>query len=119
MLLTTYRVDGTPVASPVWFVTYHGEVRLWTDTGTGKVKRLRRDAHCTIAPCTFSGRVMGEPFSAEARILAPDDGPRIQGMLWAKYPLQKRALEVYTRLRRRGHAATPGASTYLAVSSIR
>lgn len=119
MLLTTFRGDGTPAASPVWFVTDHGEVRLWTDTSSRKVKRVQRDARCTIAPCTFSGKVVGEPLSAEARILAPDDGPRIQAMLRAKYPLQKRAVDAYTRLRRRGHAAPSGASTYLAISSIR
>ncbi len=116
MLLTTYRRDGTAAASPVWFVTDHFEVRLWTDNGSGKIKRLRRNPHCTIAPCTFTGRVTGEALSDEARILPTADGPRIQAMLRAKYPIQKRALNIYTRLRQRRQPTPSDPDIYLAIS---
>jgi PPOX class probable F420-dependent enzyme len=117
MLLITYRRDGRPVASPVWFVTDHTEIRLWTDSGAGKVKRLRRNPHCTIAPCTFSGRVTGEALGGEARILPDSEGRQVQALLRAKYPIQKRALNAYNWLRRGGaQPASPGPSTYLAIS---
>ena len=102
MLLTTYRRDGTPVASPVWFVTDHGEIRMWTAGGAGKVKRLRHSSRCTIAPCTFRGRVTGAARTGAARILADSEGARVQTRLRAKYPIQKRALDAYARLRRHG-----------------
>lgn len=113
LLLTTYRRDGTPVASPVWFVTDDHEIRLWTGADTGKARRLRRDPHCTIAPCTFSGRATGEALPGEARALPAADGARVQALLRAKYPVQKRALDLYGRLHTGGQ---PGSSTYLAVS---
>lgn len=116
MLLTTYRRDGTPVASPVWFVTDHGEVRLWTDSGAGKVKRLRRNPRCMIAPCTFSGRVTGAARTGVAQILPVSEGPQVQTLLRAKYPIQKRALDAYTRLRRRGRSTAADPSTYVAIA---
>jgi uncharacterized protein len=116
MLLTTYRRDGTAVASPVWFVTAHGEIRLWTDSGTGKVKRLRRDPRCLVAPCTVSGRVTGPARTGTARILPVPEGPEVQALLRAKYPVQKRALDAYTLLRRRRHPTVPDPSTYVAIT---
>ncbi|MEO8889732.1 MAG: PPOX class F420-dependent oxidoreductase [Jatrophihabitantaceae bacterium] len=116
LLLTTYRRDGTAVASPVWFVTAHGEIRLWTDSGAGKVKRLRRDTRCLIAPCTFSGRVTGPARAGTARILPVPEGPQVQALLRAKYPIQKRALDAYTQLRRRGHPTAPDPGTYVAIT---
>jgi uncharacterized protein len=118
MLLTTYRRDGTPVASPVWFVTDHGEVRLWTDSAAGKVKRLRNNPRCTIAPCTFTGRVTGEARTGAARILPSSEEARVQTLLRAKYPIQKRALDAYSRLRRRGRPVAPDPSKYVAIAVI-
>lgn len=116
LLLTTYRRDGTAVASPVWFVTVQGEIRLWTDSGAGKVKRLRRDSRCLIAPCTFSGRVTGAALTGAARILPVGEGPQVQTLLLAKYPIQKRALDAYSRLRRGRQPAGPDQGTYVAIA---
>jgi PPOX class probable F420-dependent enzyme len=116
MLLTSYRRNGTPVSSPVWFVTDQGEVRLWTATLSGKVKRLRHDSRCDIAPCTVLGRVTGSPLAGRARILPATDGASIQSRLRAKYFVQKRLLDGYARLRRRGRPPAPDASTYVAIS---
>lgn len=116
MALTTFRSNGIAVVTPVWFVTFGAELILWTDAGSGKVKRLRRDPRCTVAPCTTSGRVTGSQREGLARLLAQDDGEHIQALLRAKYPIQKRALDVYTRLRRRGRAASHEASAYIAIS---
>src|SRR5260370_26561911 len=41
MLLTTFRRDGTPVATPVWVTPYdEHSVAFWTSSGSGKAKRL-------------------------------------------------------------------------------
>lgn len=116
MLLTTYRRDGTAVASPVWFVTARGEIRLWTGSGTGKVKRLRLNPRCLVAPCTFSGRVTGAARAGTARILPGPEGQQVQALLRAKYPIQKRALDAYTRLRRRPHLTDPDPGIYVAIT---
>ena len=43
VLLTTYRRDGTPVATPTWVVRDGDALAVWTATDSGKVKRVRRD----------------------------------------------------------------------------
>ncbi|MCG7526230.1 PPOX class F420-dependent oxidoreductase [Streptomyces sp. OfavH-34-F] len=55
--LTTYRKDGTPVATPVWAAAEGGELLVWTRTDSWKVKRLRHDSRVRVAVCDVRGRV--------------------------------------------------------------
>jgi PPOX class probable F420-dependent enzyme len=57
--LTSFRRDGTGVATPVWFVEAGGRLLVETDAGSYKVRRIRRDPQVTIAPCT--ARDLGHP----------------------------------------------------------
>ncbi|HZC12489.1 MAG TPA: PPOX class F420-dependent oxidoreductase [Thermoleophilaceae bacterium] len=69
ILLTTYRRDGTPVATPV-SIAFDGEhafFRTWHTAG--KAKRLRRNAEVEVAPSTFRGEPTGEPIRARATLL--------------------------------------------------
>ncbi|MGE5135267.1 MAG: PPOX class F420-dependent oxidoreductase [Gemmatimonadota bacterium] len=67
--LTSYRRDGTGVATPVWFVQDKGLILVQTDAESGKARRIRRDPSVTIAPCTATGRLRGTPARATARQL--------------------------------------------------
>lgn len=91
--LTTFRRDGTGVATPVWFVEHDGGLALYTGATAGKVKRLRHTAHVTLAPCTFNGAITGPTLVGEARILNdPAEIAAINKALIKKYGLQRRAL---------------------------
>jgi Pyridoxamine 5'-phosphate oxidase len=57
--LTSFRRDGTGVATPVWFVEADGRLLVETDAGSYKVWRIRRDPRVTIAPCSATGRLRG------------------------------------------------------------
>ena len=57
--LTSFRRDGTGVATPVWFVEADGRLLVETDASSYKVRRIRRDPQVTIAPCT--ARDLGHP----------------------------------------------------------
>ncbi len=83
--LTTYRKDGTPVATPVWVVGYENDVAIWTNAKSGKVKRMRRNPTVTLAPCTVRGRVTGEPVAGRARLLSTEDNARVQALIRRKY----------------------------------
>src|SRR5215218_1336099 len=50
--LTSFRRDGTGVATPVWFVEAGGRLLVETDASSYKVRRIRRDPRVTVAPCT-------------------------------------------------------------------
>jgi uncharacterized protein len=87
--LTTFRRDGSPVATPVWFVAEGDRLLIWTFADRGKVKRIRSDPHVTVAPCTYRGRPTGDPCATTARLLPGSAGPRVQALLREKYGAMK------------------------------
>ena len=87
--LTSFKRDGTGVATPVWFVSDNGHVLVETDADSYKVKRIRRDAHVQLAACDARGRVHGEPVDADARILPDDERERVERLLARKYRIDR------------------------------
>jgi PPOX class probable F420-dependent enzyme len=74
--LTTYKRDGTPVATPV-SIAFAGDrafFRTWQ--GAWKERRLRRDPAVEVAPSTLRGRPQGPPVPARATLLAGADADR-------------------------------------------
>jgi uncharacterized protein len=85
--LTTFRKDGSPVATPVWFVAENGHLLVETDGDSYKVKRIRRNENVTVAICNATGKVLGEAVPAHAAILPEEELPRVERMLGEKYRL--------------------------------
>lgn len=69
--LTTFKRDGTPVATPVWVAGDDGRLLVVTAAESWKVNRIRRDSHVRVAPCTATGKVRGDAVEGVARIV-PD-----------------------------------------------
>ncbi|MEU1472389.1 PPOX class F420-dependent oxidoreductase [Streptomyces sp. NPDC005761] len=63
--LTTYRKDGTPVATPVWAAADGEELFVWTKSDSWKVKRLRNDSRVLVTVCDVRGRIAEGAPSAE------------------------------------------------------
>ena len=55
--LTTFKRDGSPVASPMWIAADGGHLVVWTPADTWKVKRARRDPRIELRPCGRTGKV--------------------------------------------------------------
>jgi uncharacterized protein len=72
-LLTTYKRDGAPVATPVTIAVEgdHAYVRTW-DTAW-KARRMRNDPRVLVAPATMGGRRRGAPVPARSRLLSGDE----------------------------------------------
>ena len=58
--LTSYKRDGTAVATPVWFIEQDGRLLVQTDLGSGKVKRIRANPIVSVALCNGMGHLRGE-----------------------------------------------------------
>ena len=84
--LTTFR-DGTPVATPVWFVSDNGDLLVETDGNSYKVKRIRRNDRVTVSSCNATRRVTGDVVPARAPILPAEELPRVERSLHRKYRL--------------------------------
>ena len=101
--LTTFKRDGTPVSTPVWVAREDGRLLVWSAAGTWKVKRIRRDGHVRVAPCSGMGKVRGAPLDGEATILA--ETTSVERLLRRKYrvayPLLRGWHAVSRRLRKK------------------
>ena len=66
--LETYRRNGLPVATPVWFTIDHNNKVIYviTRTETGKIKRLRNNSNVRIVPCGMRGQPKGEWLNGRA-----------------------------------------------------
>jgi PPOX class probable F420-dependent enzyme len=91
--LTTFKRDGTPVATPVWGVSDDGRrLLVWTGASTWKVKRIRRDPHVRVAASDFKGKTRGETYDGVARLLDDSAGSVVDALLDRKYWLSRRLL---------------------------
>ena len=96
--LTTFRRDGTPIATPVWIARDGDVLVVTTPADTGKVKRLRRDPRVELRSCDRRGRVPEGAVSVAgvAELVAPE--PRHVTVLRRKYGMEYRIFSAVERL---------------------
>jgi PPOX class probable F420-dependent enzyme len=99
--LTTFRKNGTPVVTTVWFAQANDTVYVWTAMTSGKVKRIRHNPTVQIAPSTHLGRPRGPAIEGTARILPIDEQNAAQQLMDRKYGWQKRFFALIWRLQGR------------------
>src|SRR5690242_1708529 len=87
--LTSYKRDGTGVATPVWFVADGGRLLVKTDPASFKVRRIRRNPAVTIAPCNAAGRPRGPAVPAAAEILPDSAMARTDALMKRKYRIDR------------------------------
>lgn len=93
-VLTTFRRDGTPVPSPVWFaLDQGGRVVLKTVASAGKVKRLRRDERAVVAPSSLRGTPLGRSILATGRELPASEWDMAEVLLARRYGAGRRIAE--------------------------
>jgi uncharacterized protein len=105
--LTSFRRDGTGVATPVWFVESGGRLLVETDAASYKVRRIRRDPRVTIAPCTATGRLRGNPVPARAELLPDAELARVQRLLARKYRVDLLFIRPFRALQHALHRSRP------------
>jgi PPOX class probable F420-dependent enzyme len=71
--LTTFKKDGTPVATPVWLAVDGGELFIVSDADAWKVKRIRRNGRVTVTACDVRGRIAPGAVTAEGTARVLDD----------------------------------------------
>jgi PPOX class probable F420-dependent enzyme len=72
--LASFRRDGREVRTPVWIAPDGDHLVVYTNGTSGKVKRIRNDAHVRLAPCDARGRVRGDWSDARARLRGDASG---------------------------------------------
>ncbi|MGW7402730.1 PPOX class F420-dependent oxidoreductase [Streptomyces sp. NPDC054833] len=107
LLVTSYRKDGTPVATPVWVVRDGDALGVWTAAGSWKVKRIRRRADVLVGACDVRGNPSGDQVAATAEIGDAATTGRYRDLIARKYGILGRLTLLGSRLRN-GREGTVG-----------
>jgi hypothetical protein len=100
--VTSFKRDGTGVATPVWSVSDGERLFALTDLHSAKVRRMRRNAHVLIASCRPDGKLRGEQLSARVEVLTTTpELERVQRLLIERYKISYRLVMLVYRLGRR------------------
>ena len=86
--LTTYRKNGAPVMTPVWFIQQDGKLFVWTAVASGKVKRLKNNPQVQLGPSNHSGKLLGAIQQGSAHIANAEEYPALDKAFKAKYGWQ-------------------------------
>jgi PPOX class probable F420-dependent enzyme len=100
--VTSFKRDGTGIATPLWFVSDDSRLFALTDLHSAKVRRIRRNPSVLIALCRADGKLRTEPVPARAEVLtATTDLERVQKLLIERYKISYRLVMLIYRLGRR------------------
>ena len=106
--VTSFKRDGTGIATPVWSVSDGRQLFALTDLHSAKIRRIRRNPRVLVAPCRVNGKLRSEPLPAQAEVLtATPDLERVQHLLLERHKISYRLVMLIYRLGRRlrGRAA--------------
>jgi uncharacterized protein len=101
VLLTTFKRDGSGVATPVWCADLgDASFGFWTSSASGKVKRLNHTERVTVQPCNARGQVKPDTtlMHGSARVVSGDELELIRKRVIAKYGVMTKFTKVLAQL---------------------
>jgi PPOX class probable F420-dependent enzyme len=102
--LETFRRNGAPVRTPVWFVEADWALYVYSLADAGKVKRIRATPRVRFAPCDLRGNLKGGWLEAVASVVDGAEEKRGHALLNQKYWPWKAIGDFFSRLRGRRQA---------------
>ena len=94
--LETYKKDGTPVRTPVWFMIDNGIIYVITREKTGKVKRLKNNQNIRIVPCSFTGESKSEWINGIAQKITGEEVEKAIKLRKKKYGFSARITGLFS-----------------------
>ena len=94
--LETYKNDGTPIRTPVWFVIDNDLIYVITRDSTGKVKRLKNNQDVRIVPCSFKGESKNEWVKGKAEKITGEEADKVIKLRKKKYGISARLIGLFT-----------------------
>jgi PPOX class probable F420-dependent enzyme len=71
-------------------VEKEGKICVWTQSHSGKMKRLRHNSNVTLAPSAMRGKFTGPTVEGLARVVSPQEKEQVRLLLQGKYGLLQR-----------------------------
>ena len=94
--LETYKKDGTPVRTPVWFVIDNDLIYVITRDSTGKVKRLENNQDVQIVSCSFKGEPKNEWIKGKVEKITGKEADIAIKLRKKKYGMSARLIGLFT-----------------------
>lgn len=66
--LLTYKKNGEPVSTPVWFIFEDKKIFIRTSDKSGKFKRIKNNKNVKFALCNIRGKIKGEWHNGLAKV---------------------------------------------------
>ena len=92
----TYKKDGTPVRTPVWFVIDKDLIYVITRDSTGKVKRLKNNQNVRIVSCSFKGEPKDEWIKGKTEMITGEEADKAIKLRKKKYGMFARLSGIFT-----------------------
>jgi uncharacterized protein len=106
--LTTFKKDGSAVASPMWIGRDGDDLFFWTPVDSWKAKRAKNNPQVTLVPCSRGGKVREDatPVDAVAEVITePATVQRLAGVIRRKYGFEFVIVTFIERILARGKKA--------------
>ena len=94
--LETYKKNGTPVRTPVWFVIDNDLIYVITRDSTGKVKRLKNNQDVQIVACSFKGEPKNEWIKGKVEKITGKEADIAIKLRKKKYGMSARLIGLFT-----------------------
>ena len=95
--LETYKKDGTPIRTPVWFVIDNDLIYVITMESTGKVKRLKNNQEVRIVSCSFKGKPKNGWVNAKAEKITGEEADKAIKLRKKKYGMSGRLVSLFRK----------------------
>ena len=95
--LETYKKDGTPIRTPVWFVIDNDLIYVITRDSTGKVKRLKHNQDVRIVSCSFKGKPKNGWVKAKAEKITGEEADKAIKLRKKKYGMSARLVSLFRK----------------------
>jgi uncharacterized protein len=93
-LLVTFKRSGEPVPTPVNFgLSDDGKLYFRSEPHVAKIRRLRRNPHVRVCPCSFRGKPVGPLVEARARVLPESENEHADSVIESNYRADMRIIE--------------------------
>ena len=102
LALTTFRKDGQPVMTPVWFAQEDDKLYLLLPADSEVVQRIHENAQVEVAPQDESGKPSGAPVEAMAVVLDGSRAERAGHILNQQASLRRRLYHLLLNVRLSG-----------------
>ncbi len=95
----TFKKNGQPISTPVWFIIKDNKIFFRTSKNSGKIKRIRINNNIKFALCDIKGKIKGEWFDGIAKI-ENDSNNVILSLINKKYGISSQFLKIFYKIKK-------------------